>query len=65
MIKYFCDKCGKEVEYKFDLTLNNIRIQPGSVVFFKDALSTWSKQDEEVALCPDCQEELRRWLKLR
>lgn len=53
MRKYYCDRCGKEVEWD-ELILNKFKVSPS---FYTDI------SKEEINLCPDCQKDLMRWVR--
>lgn len=53
MIKHYCDRCGKEVEWD-ELILNKFKVSPS---FYPDI------SKEEIKLCPDCQTDLMRWVR--
>ena len=52
MIKHFCDRCGKEVEYN-ELINDAFGVKPQLYGAF---------YEETISLCPDCQGELMRWV---
>jgi len=61
MIKFFCDRCGKET--KFDETiLDSIGRALAKLVNKNDSYTLY-KNDAKVYLCKDCQNNLVEWLK--
>ena len=53
MIKHFCDRCGKEVEYN-ELINDAFGVKPQLYGDF---------YEETISLCPDCQKKLMKFLK--
>ena len=52
MLKHFCDRCGKEVEYS-ELINDAFGVKPKLYGDF---------YEETISLCPDCQKELMQWV---
>ncbi len=58
MIKYFCDKCGKEISTDIFIDVFEVKIKPPEI-------RSWSDDAETgiYFLCNDCTEKLNKWIR--
>ena len=57
MIKYFCDKCNKQL---VDYDIFTVEVKPPEIRQWKDDVYT-----RTYILCRDCLKEFHKWLKKR